>query len=521
MSQPVSLVVHRRTPATFEDALRSVLHDAPYLGVALLVHGLLLTALFFMRVEPPALDMTRPPIVATPEPEALVPLEPPPPPLEPETPPEDFPEPTLSEEPQPDLPPTDVPYDAPIAPTFSSDPAQLASAVLGIGGGPTGIFSGTPGGGGGGTHATPPFVKAIEDGLGWLAAHQDPDGHWSASAFDDQCGRQGDDVVCDGRGSPAFDVGVTGLALLAFQGAGVNESRGRWSDTLKRGLRYLVDVQRGDGLFPPEWSGQGTYDQAIATLVLCEAYGHGHRRAIGDAARRSVDALLRLRTPGSGWRYMPGSPEMADPGRAADTSVTGWAMLALLSARKAGLLDDDRALDDALLFLDLVTDRETGRSGYTHAGEGVARPEGGEEIWPAQETEALTAVSVLCRIFGDPDLRDEGRRASVEKGVQLIAAIPPVWDDAQPGRRDFYYWYYGTYALYQVGGSAWKRWEKALGEAVLPSQQKTGERRGSWDPQADPWGRQGGRVYSTALLTLTLEVYFRYEGVLSLSLGPR
>ncbi|MBI3272198.1 MAG: hypothetical protein HYZ53_24610 [Planctomycetes bacterium] len=37
---------------------------------------------------------------------------------------------------------------------------------------------------------------------------------------------------------------------------------------------------------------------------------------------------------------------------------------------------------------------------------------------------------------------------------------------------------------------------------------------GSWDAD-DRWGFEGGRIYATALNTLTLEVYYRYESVLS------
>ena len=36
---------------------------------------------------------------------------------------------------------------------------------------------------------------------------------------------------------------------------------------------------------------------------------------------------------------------------------------------------------------------------------------------------------------------------------------------------------------------------------------------GSWDPLqpvADPWSAQGGRLMTTSLATLTLEVYYRY-----------
>ena len=45
--------------------------------------------------------------------------------------------------------------------------------------------------------------------------------------------------------------------------------------------------------------------------------------------------------------------------------------------------------------------------------------------------------------------------------------------------------------------------------AVLDSQRMDGAHRGSWDPLG-PWGHSGGRVYSTALMVLNLEVYFRY-----------
>lgn len=77
-----------------------------------------------------------------------------------------------------------------------------------------------------------------------------------------------------------------------------------------------------------------------------------------------------------------------------------------------------------------------------------------------------------------------------------------------------YYWYYGSYAMYQMGGSYWNEWNKAMKPAVLESQRtQGGSSHGSWDP-IGPWGWAGGRVYSTALMVLCLEVYFRYGKVL-------
>jgi hypothetical protein len=77
------------------------------------------------------------------------------------------------------------------------------------------------------------------------------------------------------------------------------------------------------------------------------------------------------------------------------------------------------------------------------------------------------------------------------------------------GLTNHYYWYYATLALHQTQGDAWRRWNTALQAKLLTNQRQDGLLSGSWDP--DPvWGRCGGRVYSTSLCTLCLEVYYRY-----------
>ena len=63
-------------------------------------------------------------------------------------------------------------------------------------------------------------------------------------------------------------------------------------------------------------------------------------------------------------------------------------------------------------------------------------------------------------------------------------------------------------------GNEWKACKKALEKALLPNQrQDKGNFKGSWDP-VGPWGEDGGRVYSTAICALVLEVYYRYAQVL-------
>ncbi|HBN74959.1 MAG TPA: hypothetical protein DD473_03875, partial [Planctomycetaceae bacterium] len=72
-----------------------------------------------------------------------------------------------------------------------------------------------------------------------------------------------------------------------------------------------------------------------------------------------------------------------------------------------------------------------------------------------------------------------------------------------------YYWYYGTLAMYQFGGEEWNQWNGQVRELLIAKQRKQGPLAGSWNPDG-PWGGYGGRIYSTALATLSLEVYYRF-----------
>jgi hypothetical protein len=82
--------------------------------------------------------------------------------------------------------------------------------------------------------------------------------------------------------------------------------------------------------------------------------------------------------------------------------------------------------------------------------------------------------------------------------------------DHQPrlSELNLYYWYYGTLAMYQYGGKPGERWNAAVRDPLIDQQVADGDNAGSWDPNG-PWGRYGGRLYSTAVATLTLEVYYR------------
>jgi hypothetical protein len=112
----------------------------------------------------------------------------------------------------------------------------------------------------------------------------------------------------------------------------------------------------------------------------------------------------------------------------------------------------------------------------------------------------MTAEALFCQqMLGYP----QDSASNTESVAYLMRNTPRLSD------LNYYYWYYGTLAMYQNGGRAWQDWNSVVREVLIGEQIKSGRLAGSWDPN-DEWGRYGGRLYSTALATLTLEVYYRF-----------
>ncbi len=350
--------------------------------------------------------------------------------------------------------------------------------------------------------------------LAWLAAHQSPSGAWEAAGFDAWCRGEAQAQGPDGLGGPSYDVGVTGLALCAFLGVGYTD-RGAppFSQTVSRGLRYLKQVQDAEGCFGPRTSQHYVYNHAFASLAMVEAYGATGSPIFKGSARLAVDFILKAQNPYYGWRYgvRPGDN---------DTAVTTCMVLVLGSAKA---IDDDArrrgqdapfdidpsAFRGALAWIDKMTDPGTGRVGYVSRGSPPARPMEAIDSHPADESEAMTAAGLLVRILAGA-AKDTPQ--AVRAGTALLLAKPPRW--SADGRTvDMMYWWFGTLATFDVGGDAWRGWSASLAAAVVQSQRHDTDAchyLGSWDP-VGPWGRDGGRVFSTALMAMTAEAYYRYD----------
>jgi hypothetical protein len=340
---------------------------------------------------------------------------------------------------------------------------------------------------------------AVTAGLEWLRLHQDEDGRWDADNF---FKHDVDGAPCTGPGNGANDVGVTGLALLAFLGDDNTLHGGPYRKVVVRATRWLLEQQDpATGLLGAPSSQGFMYSHAIASLALCETYGLSEYARLREPAQKAIDYIAHARNPYGVWRY---EPKCVD----GDASITGWMVQALLSAKEFGLVVDDAALKSALVFFEALTDPATGAAGYTKVGEGSSRPVGKLARFPNAKTEAMTAVVLLCRHLLKVDPKS---CKTMELAAQTILNKPMVWNE-NDGSIDMYYWYYASYALYQAGGRAWTEWSKKMSDVSIKAQKKEGNPKGSWDP-VDAWGDDGGRVYSTATMVLCLESFYRYAAV--------
>jgi len=327
--------------------------------------------------------------------------------------------------------------------------------------------------------------KAALAALAWLSRHQDPIGCWDCAGF---MKHDPADDRCDGGGDTLHDVGVTALATLAFLEATGTPQQ----PATHRALQWLRAQQDASGLIGPRRARKRAYDHAVATLALARAYALSGDARYEPPLKAAVDYILAARNDGAAWRYEPADGET-------DTSVTCWCYRALAAAAEAGIaLDLAKPAHDVRAWVDSKTG-DDGVIGYNFRGGAVARP--GDKIrWSPERSRAMTAAGTVLRVLLDGAKADRKRvQASLDRCLEL----PPLWNP-DDGSIDMYYWYYGTLACAADRTRA-RKWKTPLLKAVLKHQHATGEgaRAGSWDP-IGVWGSDGGRVYATAILALTL-----------------
>ena len=355
-----------------------------------------------------------------------------------------------------------------------------------------------------GAGGSPQTEAAVAAALDWLARHQASDGSWSADKFANCC--NGAQCAGTAEAGAGLEVGVTGLAVLAFLGAGESHLSGPHKEVVARGIEYLRSVQDADGCVGPRASSHFLYGHAIAMLALCEASMLTCDPAMDEPAERAVAFALKAKNPTLGWRYV--YPPNGDN----DTSVTGWMTYALAVARAAEIhpSESEQAIGDAMRWVDKMTEPKFGRTGYQMRGGPSSRFEKLQEKFPLDKGETLTSIGILTRVFAGHQRKEDD---CFDKGGALIAKKLPKWDTGA-GTIDFVYWFWGSLATRQLGGVLWTQWNSALKTALVANQARGAAcSRGSWEA-IDAWSVAGGRVYATAMCCLCLETYYRMDRML-------
>ena len=222
-------------------------------------------------------------------------------------------------------------------------------------------------------------APALKEALHWLERHAAADGTISANAF-----RRGARAIGPATG-PAKTAARRRDRARRARGAQVGRERRLGAG----GARVLVALQRTDGRFASPDNPFGAYSHMIATEATALGWHLLGDADVGAAAQRGVQAIEAARndkTGGGAWRY-------GVQGGDNDTSVTIWAMRALLTAKMAGLKVSEDAINGGAAWIRRVTetnpnDPGKGRIGYRVPGELSARAQDRALQYPAALSEA-------------------------------------------------------------------------------------------------------------------------------------
>ncbi len=362
----------------------------------------------------------------------------------------------------------------------------------------------------------------IKAALDWLKDHQCHDGHWSGTEFSSATTRKKAKITYNaefvnpgrfqsdyGWAGESADMGLTGLSLMSFVAAGIDEKDADYGKSITRALGYLLKRQRNDGGFFLGKEDMDIYAHATATIAIAELYIIGGRETLKPSIHAAASFILKAQNPGLGWRYGVKYGEN-------DTSVTTWMVLALRSAVLAGArVDSTASLGDAAKWYEWVSysDRGEPRTGYNQAGSDSARLRNVAEYVTHPCMDAMHIVGRLAIADKSWGIANVVLKAQSKR----IGESVPTWDHH---KIDYYYWHFGSLALFHMGDKYWQPWRISLMDTLTQNQRgfrkgetaetaETLDEYGSWDA-VDAWHGAGGRVYSTAMNCLTLQTEWRY-----------
>ena len=277
-----------------------------------------------------------------------------------------------------------------------------------------------------------------------------------------------------GRGRYGRHVGITALAGLAYMADGNLPGRGPYGEQVERALEFVLSNVTETGLIAAETSHGPMYGHGFATLFLGELYGMTPEdRCIREALVKAIELIVGTQHEEGGWRYNPVPVD-------ADISVTICQIMALRSARNAGIKVPKRTIDRAVQYVRACQNPDGGFKYMIQAG---------GSAWPR------TAAGVASLFYAGIHEDD-----SIDRGLQYLMRTALPGRNA-PGQAHYYYGhYYAAQAMYLAGGEHWEKWWTAVRNELMVKQSSSG---GWLDHHA-------GGAYATSMSLIVLQMPKRY-----------
>lgn len=339
------------------------------------------------------------------------------------------------------------------------------------------------------------WARLVENGLQYLARHQNEDGSFSAEP-DEEVTRA--------------PLAVTALASLAFMASGSTMGRGRYQPQVRNSMRYLLDHARekpppdfdttaGDAMplyFTAESDATSKmHGHGYATLAVAEAYGTialdpTYLGIAGEKARAdlremrrvlngAVQLIQRSQAKVGGWYYEP--YDWADH----EGSVTITMIQALRASRNVGIKVNKQVIDDAVA--------------YIHNSQSI---DGGFKYHMNSQTVtyALTAAAIATlNATGDYD------SDVIDRGIAYMQRHDPLFHSdrwAENNNFPYYARLYAAQAYYMYRDpKLWTRWQELILDDLENRQDRVS---GAFRNE------EYGKVYATVMSCLMLQLPYQY-----------
>jgi len=309
-------------------------------------------------------------------------------------------------------------------------------------------------------------LEVAESGaLEWLHQAQATNGSWV-----------GQDWGADSQ----YTIGLTGLSLLAFVNAEHKANFAAYLKTVEKATQFILESQNADGSFGPSINNR-LYNQGIATVALFKVNENYPNLVPIDSLKRAIDFISLSQNKSGGWGY-------SNDNGSSNTAISIWQIHSLILAKQYGFSGLEDSINANLAWVKGMTDKN-GVMGYRKPSDypfgqsGLVAMSG--IFWLYEEQLSNNSIDEMFEF-----------KLKFQEDLEKIAMAPEK-------NLNYYQFYFLTFSLKKLKEKHQFQLAQKVEDILIAKQIQNGPQLGSWEPN-DAWGHTGGRVYSTAMATISL-----------------